>query len=116
MLTWQIYKKYQKSSIQTWKKIINQLFQVTILWNLKPSTISKSWYWWYKIFNKINERLTPDERCLIKVNSFKDLATILVERTTTEELKNLIEVLNDLLAPSADFSVIEEIQDFIINS
>lgn len=68
-----------------------------------------------KIFNKINERLTPDERCLIKVNSFKDLATILVERTTTEELKSLIEVLNDLLAPSADFSVIEEIQDFIIN-
>jgi diguanylate cyclase (GGDEF)-like protein len=63
-----------------------------------------------KIFNKINERLTPDERCLIKVNSFKDLATILVERTTTEELKSLIEVLNELLAPSADFSVIEELQ------
>lgn len=68
-----------------------------------------------KIFNKINERLTPDERCLIQVNSFKDLATILAERTTTEELKSLIDVLNDLLAPSADFSVIEEIQDFIIN-
>lgn len=68
-----------------------------------------------KLFNKINDSLTSDERCLIKVNSFRDLATILVERTTTEELTNLIEVLNDLLAPSADFSVIEEIQDFIIN-
>lgn len=68
-----------------------------------------------KLFNKINDSLTADEKCLIKVNSFKDLATILVERTTTEELKSLIDVLNDLLTPSADFSIVEEIQDFIIN-
>lgn len=67
----------------------------------------------FKLFDKIKNSLTTDEKSQLKVDSFNKLSSILTKRTTAEELKALIEVFNDILTPSINFDYIENIEDFI---
>ena len=67
----------------------------------------------FKLFDKIKNSLTTDEKSQLKVDSFNKLSNILTKRTTAEELKALIEVFNDILTPSINFDYIENIEDFI---
>lgn len=68
----------------------------------------------FELFEKIKENLTEEEKKSSKLESFNDLANILIQRTSTEELKQLVEALNDILIPSVDFSFIEDIEEFIL--
>lgn len=68
----------------------------------------------FELFEKIKENLTEEEKKSSKIESFNDLANILIQRTSTEELKQLVEALNDILIPSVDFSFIEDIEEFIL--
>lgn len=69
----------------------------------------------FNLFEEINQSLTKKEKESQKINSFNDLANILIERTSNEELKKLIGVFEEILTPSVDYTFIEEIEKFIIN-
>ena len=68
----------------------------------------------FELFNKISESLSENEKKSSKIESFNDLANILSNRVNNEELKALIETLNDVLAPSIDYHSIEQIEEFIL--
>ncbi len=70
----------------------------------------------FELFKKIKNSLTKEEQDSLKTESFNELATILSQRITTDELKNLVATLNDILVPSIDFSFIEDIEEFILNN
>lgn len=69
----------------------------------------------FELFDKLNLSLTKNEKESIKIKSFNDLAQILAQRVTNDELKKLIEVFEELLTPSIDFSFVEEIENFIVS-
>lgn len=68
----------------------------------------------FELFDKINESLTKEEKNDYKIDSFNDLAVVLSKRVSTNELGDLIEIFDELLSPSIDFSTVEEIEDLIM--
>ena len=50
----------------------------------------------FELFNKIKEALTLNEVESSKLNTFNDLATILVQRVNENELKKLIKILEEI--------------------
>lgn len=69
----------------------------------------------FLLFEKLKLSLTKDEIDCIQIESFNDLAIVLADRISYDELKTLIEAFNEVLAPSVDFSFLEDIESFIIN-
>jgi diguanylate cyclase (GGDEF)-like protein len=70
----------------------------------------------FKEFNRIKNSLTQEEKNSLKIESFNELANILSQRITTDELKNLVATLSDILTPSIDYSFIEDIEEFILKN
>lgn len=68
------------------------------------------------LFNKLIKLLTNNEINSVKsIESFNDLALILIKRVQENNLKKLLVPLSDLLSPSIDFSIEDEIEVFINN-
>ncbi len=67
----------------------------------------------FKLFNKIKEALTLNEVESSELNTFNDLATILVQRVNENELKKLINILEEILKPFSDLDLTKEIEEFI---
>ena len=67
----------------------------------------------FELFNKIKEALTLNEVESSKLNTFNDLATILVQRVNEDELKKLIKILEEILKPFSDLDLTKEIEEFI---
>ena len=67
----------------------------------------------FELFNKIKEALTLNEVESSKLNTFNDLATILVQRVNENELKKLIKILEEILKPFSDLDLTKEIEEFI---
>ena len=67
----------------------------------------------FELFDEINKSLTKEEKNDNKIDSFNDLAIILSKRVSSGELKDLIEIFDELLSPSVDFSTLEEIEEII---
>ena len=67
----------------------------------------------FELFDEIYKSLTKEEKNDNKIDSFNDLAIILSKRVSSGELKDLIEIFDELLSPSVDFSTLEEIEEII---
>lgn len=67
----------------------------------------------FELFNKIKEALTLNEVESSELNTFNDLATILVQRVNENELKKLIKILEEILKPFSDLDLTKEIEEFI---
>ncbi|QKF58759.1 GGDEF domain-containing protein [Aliarcobacter lanthieri] len=68
-----------------------------------------------KIINDALKNLTNDEKKVLDGESIFQIIKILSKRATNEELKSLISTFSDLLAPSVNFELKEEIEDFILS-
>ena len=69
----------------------------------------------FELFNKIKEALTLNEAESSELNTFNDLATILVQRVNENELKKLINILEEILKPFSDLDLTKKIEEFISN-
>ncbi len=69
----------------------------------------------FELFNRINESLTKEEKNDNKIDSFNDLAIVLSNRISTNELRDLIDVFDELLSPSVDFSIMEEMEEIVMD-
>lgn len=69
----------------------------------------------FALFDEINESLTKEEKNDYKIDSFNDLAVILSKRVSTDELRDLIDIFDELLSPSIDFSIMEEMEELIMD-
>ncbi len=67
----------------------------------------------FDLFELLNSSISDSEKDDIEIKSYNDLIKILSKRATNEELKKLILVLNDILKPSVNFDMIEEIESFV---
>jgi diguanylate cyclase len=67
----------------------------------------------FELFDKIKDTLTNDEKKSNEIQNFKDLATILAKRVSSDELKKLIYAFDEILKPSIDFTHFEDIENFI---
>ncbi len=65
------------------------------------------------LFEILKNSISEDETEDIEIKSYNDLVKILQKRVPTEDLKKLIIALNDILKPSVNFDMIEEIETFI---
>ena len=69
----------------------------------------------FELFNRLNESLTKEEKNDNKIDSFNDLAIVLSNRISTNELRDLIDVFDELLSPSVDFSIMEEMEEIVMD-
>ena len=67
------------------------------------------------ILNEALINLTNDEKKVLNSESIFEIITILSKRANNDELKSLIGTFSDLLAPSVNFELKEEIEDFILD-
>lgn len=64
------------------------------------------------LFEILKESLSEEEKNQ-DIHSFNDLAKILSQRASTDDLKELIEAFNEILKPSVNFEILEEIESFV---
>ena len=67
------------------------------------------------ILNEALKNLTNDEKKVLSSESIFEIIPILSKRANNDELKSLIGTFSDLLAPSVNFELKEEIEDFILD-
>ena len=67
----------------------------------------------FKLFERLKNSLTIDEKYSIEINTFNDLAIVLASRISNDDLKKLINAFEDILKPSIEFANYEEIENFI---
>ncbi|RBQ29593.1 GGDEF domain-containing protein [Aliarcobacter vitoriensis] len=67
-----------------------------------------------KILNDALKSLTNDEKKILNNESIFQIIKILSKRATNDELKSLISTFSELLAPSINFELKEDIEDFIL--
>lgn len=64
------------------------------------------------LFEVLKESLSEEEKNQ-DIHSFNDLAKILSQRASPDDLKELIEAFNEILKPSVNFEMLEEIESFV---
>ena len=79
----------------------------------KQADLSKIEIKEFELFNKIKDNLSIEEKNSIKIENFDDLASVLIKRVSSDELKKLINAFDEVLKPSIDFTHLEDIQSFI---
>ena len=79
----------------------------------KQTDLSKIEIEEFELFNKIKDNLSIEEKNSIKIENFDDLASVLIKRVSSDELKKLINAFDEVLKPSIDFTHLEDIQSFI---
>ena len=67
------------------------------------------------ILNEALKNLTNDEKKVLSSESIFEIIPILSKRANNDELKSLIGTFSDLLAPSVNFELKEEIENFILD-
>ena len=65
------------------------------------------------LFEVLKNSISEVEKEELEPKSYNDLAKILQKRVSAEELKKLVVALNDILKPSVNFDMLEEIEKFI---
>ncbi|QEZ89582.1 diguanylate cyclase [Aliarcobacter cibarius] len=65
------------------------------------------------LFEVLKNSISEVEKEELEPKSYNDLAKILQNRVSAEELKKLVVALNDILKPSVNFDMLEEIEKFI---
>lgn len=65
------------------------------------------------LFEVLKNSISEVEKEELEPKSYNDLAKILQKRVSEEELKKLVVALNDILKPSVNFDMLEEIEKFI---
>ena len=65
------------------------------------------------LFEVLKNSISEVEKEELEPKSYNDLAKILQKRVSAEELKKLVVALNDILEPSVNFDMLEEIEKFI---
>ncbi|MDY0052382.1 MAG: GGDEF domain-containing protein [Aliarcobacter sp.] len=70
----------------------------------------------FQLFDKVKELLTTNEKEITQINTFNDLAIILSQRVNEEELIKLIKIFKDILKPSVESNLKEEIENFIFET
>lgn len=100
------------------KIVITNLQQKNL--NITPNNYFKEFYKEAKlnttfvkeceVFEEIKSSLSNDELQFFNhIETFEDLAVLLSKRTDDDKIKTFIKVLNELLSPSVDFSIENEI-------
>ena len=67
------------------------------------------------ILNEALKNLTNDEKKVLSSESIFEIIPILSKRANNDELKSLIGTFSNLLAPSVNFELKKEIEDFILD-
>ncbi|WP_198305512.1 GGDEF domain-containing protein [Arcobacter vandammei] len=67
----------------------------------------------FNLFEIIKNSISESEKEDLEIKSYNDLAKILQKRTSNDDLKKLVVALNDILKPSVNFDMLEEIEKFI---
>ena len=65
------------------------------------------------LYEILKNSLSKIEKEELEIKSYNDLAKVLQKRVPLDELKELVLALNDILKPSVNFDILEEIEKFI---
>merc|ERR1711879_430990 len=69
----------------------------------------------FEYFKELLHTLTKDEKNILdkKIETYNELAEVLAKRISNNELKKLLSTFEEVLTPSIDFSIKDDIDTFI---